>query len=149
MSRVDIRDLVGGMCLTVTGGVFAGYAALHYSIGTVTRMGPGMVPLFLGLLLSLFGLVVVVSAFSRHTEEGEVRILVPGLILLSVLVFALLVNTLGLIPAIIGCVLVSCLAELEFRPLFSLMLAIVLSALAWLIFVATLQLPVSLFDWPF
>lgn len=149
MSRMDIRELAGGLFLTVTGGVFSGYAILNYSIGTVTRMGPGMMPMALGILLAFFGLLVVVAAFLKEPETAEIRVAVPAMILASVLTFALLISSFGLIPAVVGCVVVASQAELKFQLVFGLALAAVLSLLSWLIFVVALQLPVSLFDWPF
>ena len=149
MSRLDIRELAGGLFLALTGSVFALYAILNYSIGTVTRMGPGMMPMALGVLLAVFGLIVIVSAFLKEPETGEIRVAVPMMILASVLVFALLISAFGLVPAVIGCVVVASSAEMKIQPVFSLALAAALSVLSWLIFVVALQLPVSLFDWPF
>ncbi|MGH2343117.1 tripartite tricarboxylate transporter TctB family protein [Segnochrobactraceae bacterium EtOH-i3] len=149
MSRLDIRELAGGLFLTLTGSVFSGYAIQNYSIGTVTRMGPGMMPTALGILLAFFGLLVVVAAFLREPETGEIRVAVPAMILASVLAFAILIVPFGLIPAVAGCVFIAAQAELKLQLVFGCVLAAALSLLSWLIFVVALQLPVSLFDWPF
>ncbi|MFN7051298.1 MAG: tripartite tricarboxylate transporter TctB family protein [Gemmobacter sp.] len=149
MSRLDIRELAGGLFLTATGAGFAGHAIANYSIGTVTRMGPGMVPAGLGVLLVIFGLVVIATAFLQESKGGSIRIAIPAVILLSVLAFALLITPFGLIPAVVACVIVATLAEEKFDPAFSLKLAAVLCLIAWLVFVVALQLPVTLFAWPF
>ncbi|GGH45008.1 tripartite tricarboxylate transporter TctB family protein [Frigidibacter albus] len=149
MSTLDTRELAGGLFLIATGGLFSGYALAKYSIGTVTKMGPGMVPVALGALLVVFGIVVAVGALTKGRNTSEIRVAVPLIILGSVLVFGLLIAPFGLFPAIIGCVLVATLAEGKVRPRFSLVLAGVLCVLAWLVFVVALQLAVPLIDWPF
>lgn len=150
MSRADIRELAGGLFLTVTGAAFAGHAIANYSIGSVTRMGPGMVPAALGVLLAIFGLVVIATAFLGQNEDpSPIRITVPAIILASVLAFAILIAPFGLFPAVVACVVVATLAEGTFRPAFSLTLAACLCAFVWLVFVVALQLPVTLLAWPF
>jgi hypothetical protein len=149
MSRVDATELVGGLFLVSTGAALAGYAAVHYPVGTVLRMGPGMLPVSLGVLLAVFGLIIAASAFFRSGEHTDVQVQVPLVILASVLAFALLIGTAGLLPAIAGCAIIATVAERPFRPAFSLVLAAALCVLAWLVFVVALRLPIPLLRWPF
>lgn len=149
MSGLDKRELMGGLFLLSIGVAFTAYASVNYSIGTVTRMGPGMVPVVLGGLLALFGAVIAVGALFQSAPESEIRILVPALVLGSVLAFAVLIKPFGLLPAVAVSAAVASFAELTVRPLFTFLLAVVLSAMAWLIFIVGLQLPIPLVGWPF
>ena len=44
------RDRIGGFLVAATG-VFVSIEALSYSFGKISRMGPGMIPFGLGLIL--------------------------------------------------------------------------------------------------
>ncbi|KIQ04184.1 hypothetical protein RU07_05985 [Agrobacterium tumefaciens] len=147
MMNMDRREFAGGLFLLALGVAFAAYAALNYSTGTVTRMGPGMIPVALGGLLAVFGAVIAIGAFFRIAEPTEIRWIVPIIVLGSVLVFGALIKPFGLIPAVAGSAIVATFAEEKFRPLFSLKLAVVLCVMAWLIFIVGLQLPIPLIDW--
>ncbi|MFC7705456.1 tripartite tricarboxylate transporter TctB family protein [Plastorhodobacter daqingensis] len=149
MTSMDHREFAGGLFLTLLGAGFAAHAGSNYPIGTITRMGPGMVPTVLGVLLSLFGIIILVGAFFRTPSRAEIRVFVPLVILSAILAFALLIRPLGLMPAVFACTVIATVAELAFRPVFSLLLGVVLSLAAWLIFVVALQLPIALFNWPF
>jgi hypothetical protein len=52
----DYRDIVGGLLLVVLGLGFSWYAAEHYDLGSLRRMGPGMFPTVLGVALACLGL---------------------------------------------------------------------------------------------
>ncbi|TKA96202.1 tripartite tricarboxylate transporter TctB family protein [Cereibacter changlensis] len=149
MSGIDYREMAGGAFVTLLGVGFASYAAIHYTVGTVTRMGPGMVPVALGVLLAVFGLVIIFGSFSSLPQRGEIRVFVPLVILGSVLAFALTIRPLGLLPAVLACTLVSTLAERKLSVVGRLVLAAVLGASAWLVFIVALQLPIALVNWPF
>lgn len=149
MSVIDYREMAGGTFVTLLGAGFAGYAATHYTVGTVTRMGPGMVPVALGVLLAVFGLIIIAGSFvARLQDRGEIRVYVPLVILGGVLAFALTIRPLGLLPAVLACTLVSTFAERKLSFVGRLVLAAVLGISAWLVFIVALQLPISLLNWP-
>lgn len=149
MSNLNIRELAGGLSLTALGAVAAVYAASNYSIGSVTRMGPGMVPMVLGVILGAFGLVLMLQAFWVAPARGHIRVFIPAVILASIVAFAALITPFGLMPAVFALVVISSYAEQTVRPLTTLILAVSLCFTAWLIFVVALQLPLTLFNWPF
>ena len=66
MLEKDYRDIVAGALLAALGIAISLYALSHYSIGTITRMGPGMVPVGLGVLLAIFGVVIGGTAWFRE-----------------------------------------------------------------------------------
>ncbi|ADO42640.1 tripartite tricarboxylate transporter TctB family protein [Ketogulonicigenium vulgare] len=145
----DYRDIVGGALLIVVGLSFAGYAATHYPLGTIARMGPGMFPTCLGVILAIFGVLQAVPAFFRTGKMPEIRIWSPIFVLGGVAAFAALIFPFGLIPAIIALVVISSCAELKIYPV-SLVISIVfLCVMSWLIFRVGLNVPIAMLRWPF
>lgn len=149
MSSLDKREAVGGGLLIATGAAFAIYAGANYSIGSISRMGPGMIPVALGVLLAIFGGILILGATRSINQHIPIRVEVPLIILASVLVFGLLIGTLGLLPAVAGCVIVATLADRPINLAFSLVLAAVMCLLAWVIFIFALGLTIPMFVWPF
>jgi hypothetical protein len=148
MPSIGYRDAVGGALLVAVGAVFAIYSWIHYPLGSVTRMGAGMVPFSLGVLLAILGGMVFMTSLSREGSFTEIRVATPLVILASVVVFALVIIPFGLLPAAFLATLIAAFADLSFRPVRNVILAAVLSAVAYLIFAVGLQLPIPLFAWP-
>lgn len=149
MLRRDYRDIIGGGLLMLTGLGVAIYANANYALGTVTHMGPGMVPVALGVLLAFFGLIVSATAYAREGDWPEFRVVTPLIVLASIGAFGLLVASFGMMPAIFVSTLVAGMAELTFRPVVSVALGLFMCALAYVIFTVGLGLTYPLFAWPF
>lgn len=149
MYQRDYKDIVAGALLSLTGAGMVWYASRTLDFGTISRMGPGMFPTSVGALLFVFGVLIAVPAFFRSGthEQIEWRALFP--VLISVAVFAALVRTFGMVPAIISQVAISTLAERRFRPLALLGLCTLLPLTAYLIFTVGLGLPLTMLRWPF
>jgi len=145
----DYRDVIGGGLLAALGAGIALYSVTHYSMGTITRMGPGMVPTSLGSLLGIFGVIIAATAMKREGHWPEYRIVTPLIILASIAVFGIMIRPLGMMPAIFFSTIVAGSAELKFRPLSTLALALFLCLIAYLIFSLGLGLTFPLFAWPF
>lgn len=145
----DYRDIVGGALLFVVGIAFAWYAAGHYQLGTLQRMGPGMFPTGLGAILAVLGVALFIPAFFRTGVMPEIRIWTPLFVLAGCSAFALAIRPLGLIPAIVAVVAISSLAELKVRPVGLIALCGTLCLIAWLVFRVLLGLPMVLVRWPF
>ena len=150
MSDHDLRDVIGGALLIALGLFAAIFAAMTLEIGTPARMGPGLFPIALGVLLTGFGILILARALILQGEfslpEFETR---PFLaIVLSVIAFAVSIETLGAIPAIVIMTVIARLADgrLGIRPL---VLGAILATLATLIFSIALELPIYPFIWPF
>jgi len=144
----DYRDIVGGLLLMIFGLWVTWYSYAHYELGTFRRMAPGMFPMFLGLILAVFGLIIAVPAWFRTGPKPYIRFWSPLFVLVGVAAFALLVRPYGLIPAILGVTLISSLAELKIRPLSLSILCAVLCLIAWLTFRVGLGLPMPMLIWP-
>ena len=109
------KDFWAGVLFIVLGGG-AALIALEYSFGTAGRMGPGYFPRWLGLLLALLGLILVLRSFKLTGEKISFPTLMPlGIVLVSVFVFGISVNYLGLVIATILLVLIASTASHEYR----------------------------------
>lgn len=148
MDGRDQRDMLGGVLLIGVGMFIMVYAMSQYQMGTLRRMGPGMFPAMTGGLMALFGVILLVSGFLRRGSFPQVRIWSPLFVLGGVAVFALLIEPFGLIPAVVGLVLVSSLAERRIQPVAIPLLAAGLCLMAWVVFKLGLGLSIPMFDWP-
>ncbi|PZO67356.1 MAG: tripartite tricarboxylate transporter TctB family protein [Paracoccus denitrificans] len=145
----DYTDIVGGAVLTVVGLSFSGYAFANYDLGTISRMGPGMFPMFMGLILAAFGLMQMIPAFFRQGRMPEIRIWSPLFVLASVGAFAAMIRPFGLIPSIIVLVTIASCAELKLHPRSLFALILTLCVMSWLIFDVGLGVPLAMARWPF
>lgn len=145
----DYRDVAGGLLLVALGLWVAWYARAYYEMGTLRRMGPGMFPAAMGLILAGFGLGIAIPALFRKGERVYPEFATAFFVTLGVAAFALLIKPFGLIPAILGVVILSSLAELKIRPLSLAVLCVSLCLIAWLTFRVALGLPLPMARWPF
>lgn len=135
MASLNYRDLLAGLVLVVLGGAITAYAVKSYAIGTLGHMGPGMLPALSGAGLLILGALIAGPSFFRPRvafEYFDLRALVA--VTVSGLVFAWLAPRFGMIPAVIGLVLVASLANRGATWLQAIVLAIGLAGLAYVIF---------------
>lgn len=138
------RDFWCGVMLIVVGGV-ALFMAREYQMGTALRMGPGYFPVVLGALLILFGLYCIASGL-RNKEKIEGNWSLRGLIVLplSLVLFGLLMEYAGFVPALMVLIFGSALAGNEFKLVEVLLLSIGLTAFSVVLFIWGLGLPYPL-----
>ena len=138
------RDFWAGVMLIVTG-TGAIIIARDYEFGTALRMGPGWFPSVLGGLLVLFGLYLVAKGL-RSNEKIEGNWSPRALIVLplSLVLFGLLMEYAGFIPALMVLIVGSSAAGSEFRLIESLLLAVGLTLFAIALFIYGLGMPYPL-----
>ncbi|MBX9757144.1 MAG: tripartite tricarboxylate transporter TctB family protein [Beijerinckiaceae bacterium] len=121
--------------------------ASSYSMGRGGRMGPGYFPSLLGWALAFLGVILLVRSLAFRGEAVE-RIQARALLVLvfSVLVFAVAIQPLGLVAALILTTFIAAFATPEARWLEAAALSAGLTALTCVIFVLVLRLPLPL--WP-
>lgn len=144
----DPTDLIAGGLLIAVGIAFSLYA-MRYSLGTLTRMGPGFFPMALGVLLALLGVLVAAPALRRAGAAPVPHLRALFTILAAVAIFGLTVREVGMVPATFLLVGVAACAQREVRFVPTLLLAGALSALAVLIFARGLGVLLPAFAWPF
>lgn len=137
------KDFWSGLLFLAVGSAFAA-GATHYRFGSSAQPGPGYFPFGLGVLLAVLGAVLLLTAVSIETVDGDpigpwaFRPL--GVLVASVALFGYLLPQLGLLLALALLVLMSSLAGNEFRWREVLLNMVVLSAGAWLVFIQGLNL---------
>lgn len=142
------QNFWSGVMFLAFGAFFAGFG-VQYSMGSAAKMGPGYFPTSLGVILAIMGAVITVSAVSpkateTHVDRFHFRELV--LVLGAVVLFGVLLKPLGLILSLLALVLASSLASHEFGWKASLLNAIVLIVLCYVVFIWALKLIFPL--WP-
>jgi hypothetical protein len=146
MHVVARKEFLAGLLFAAIG-AGALVMALGYRIGTATAMGPGFVPMLLGIMLIGLGLAATLRA-TRVSDGGTIGRfpVVPTVtVLAGVALFGVLVPVAGLVPATVTLVLLGCLPRLRAAPLEVLTIAVVLAAAAAGLFVWTLGMPFRLF----
>jgi len=140
------KDFWAGLLFMAFGLGFV-IAARGYEAGSAGQMGPGYFPTVLGALLALLGAATFVRAF--WLDSGRVpRIALRelALVLASVLLFALALEPLGLVIAVLALVVLGALAGRGFRWREVGLVYAVLIVFSVLVFHLGLGLPFRL--WP-
>lgn len=144
--------------------------SLGYDLGRLLEMGPGYLPLVLGLLLAALGVATVVKAYAAPDPvdvvqtDGDPTEPAPDLpdlrplaglewrpvvmIVAAIVFFAGTIDGLGVLPTTFGTVLLASLARGGVSWVRVLVMSVGLTALCWAVFVLALQLRLPLFgDW--
>jgi hypothetical protein len=138
------KDVWAGVMFIVVGGG-AMLVARDYPFGSALRMGPGFFPTLLGGILVLFGLYVLARGV-RRPERVEARWSLRALVMLplSLVLFGILMERAGFVPALVVLAFGSAAAGREFKFVEVLLLTLVLTGLAVGIFIWGLGLPYPL-----
>jgi len=137
--------------LALAGGA-AALVGSAYPFGRLTAMGPGFLPVALGLLLAVIGAGLVVLAV-REVLAGPERpdVLPPtrlrplGAVVAGMVVWALVAERAGLIPATVALVIISSAAWPSPRWRSVLWLALALGTAGYFLFVTELGVPLAAF----
>jgi hypothetical protein len=147
------RDYYAG---ALVGAIGLGAAILgaRYQIGTLTNMGPGFMPTALGILLAILGVAIAVLN-ARRQASGEKAMRVEshgiaapdstpdwwgwGCIISGVVLFILLANYAGLLPATFFAVFVSARGDRTASWQSSLLLAAAVTVFGIILFSWLLQ----------
>ena len=144
LALANNKDVWAGLMLIAIGAA-AIFVARSYPFGTALRMGPGFFPVVLGGLLIVFGLAVLAIGLRQGesmTGSWSLRALV--ILPLSLILFGLLMEYAGFVPAMLVLIVGSATASTEFRFLEVLLFAAGLTALSVAVFVWALGLPYPL-----
>lgn len=127
--------------------------ASTYTLGSLARMGPGLFPAILGVLLVLLGLIIARMAYSPLTAEEDAEDIPPpewrgwGCILGGLLAFILIGQFGGLVPATFALVFISAMGDRQHTVRSAALLAAGVTILGVAVFSWGLQLQFPLFRW--
>lgn len=110
------KDLWAGLMYIGTGAISM-WIARDYPFGSALRMGPGYFPTVLGGIMIAMGLYVLALGLRKNHEKIVGNWSIRALIILPVatVVFGLLMEHAGFIPAMLALIPVSALAGREFK----------------------------------
>jgi hypothetical protein len=139
----NVRFLAGIMFLAI-GGV-AIYLAQDYPMGSALRMGPGYFPIVLGGVMGLFGIYeLIIGVLKPAAVQGNWSLRALIILPLAAVVFGVLMEHAGFIPANIALVFISALASNEFKFMEVLLLSLGLCLGCTALFIWGLGLPYPL-----
>jgi hypothetical protein len=140
------KDFWSGLIFVAMGVLFIALAS-QYRMGDLHRMGPAMFPTLVGGLLAALGGIIAARSLVLVGPPVAAFALRPlALGLLSIVLFGVALQFLGLVIAVAVLVLVSAYASSEVRTLQTIVLAGVMVVFCVGVFVWLLGLPLPL--WP-
>ncbi len=139
------KDVLSGLMFIGVGGG-AMWMARDYPFGSALRMGPGYFPSVLGGIMIAFGIFILVQGLLKPlliTRTWSIR----GLIILplSALVFGILMEKVGFVPAMFVLSMLAATASPEFKFMEQAILAAALTLGSVALFIWGLGLPYPLF----
>ena len=139
------RFLAGLMFLAI--GAVAIWMAQDYPIGSALRMGPGYFPIVLSGIMILFGIYeLVLGIMKSDPVKGNWSIRALIVLPLAAVLFGILMEHGGFIPALVVLVFASAAASNEFKFMEVLISAVVLTIGSVGLFIYGLGLPYPLFS---
>ena len=145
--KVDLRnnkDFLSGLMFIVIG-LGAMFIARDYPIGSALRMGPGYFPVALGGIMFLFGVYIMVQGLiSKEKVTGNWSLRALIILPVAMVVFGVVVERAGFVPALIGLTIISAAAGSQFKFLEVLLLAIGLTVGSAALFIYGLGMPYPL-----
>lgn len=132
----DRTDLICGLTVGALG-LFALCSALSWDFGSLRRIGPGVFPALTGVVLMGIGLAI--ALFERRPPDDDAPAPVNWrgflLVVAGLAAFSALIKTAGLVPAVWAAVILSAQADPAARWRDTLLVAVVMTAIALGVFV--------------
>jgi hypothetical protein len=141
-------DVLSGL-LFIAIAAFGLWISRDYPVGTAVRMGTGYVPRLLCWAVLGLGVIILVQGLrqpARPLRSTAVAWRAALSVTIAIVAFALSLERLGLVLAIVLLTGVGALATRTLKPLETAIAAIVLIVLSWGIFIAGLGLAIPI--WP-
>jgi hypothetical protein len=152
MSMIRVKnpqDFWAGLLFLVIG-CLALWFGRAFVFGTAIKMGPGYMPTVLSWGLVLIGAFLSLRALALGGPAIEHSLIRPQIfILLAIVVFGLLIERVGLAPAIVVVTMVAALASREMRWRETVAVAVGLAALCVGLFIYLLGQPLTIWTWNF
>jgi hypothetical protein len=148
MSIKNTKDFWAGV-IFLSFGIATMVLATRYKIGTAARMGPGYFPFFLGGVLTALGLILSVRSLGRGAgmeRIAPIHLRPVFFVLAAVVLFGLLLPSVGLAVSTVTLVVLSSLGSHEFKLREAALSSIVLLIVSLVLFVYFLQIPAP--AWP-
>jgi Tripartite tricarboxylate transporter TctB family len=144
--RIKSQQDAGAAILLIVIGIGGLWFGREYERGSVSQMGPGYMPMLLSVGLVIFGAIIALRAVTVDGPPIERGLWYPSaLILLTVVLFAFLIETAGLAPATFTVAVLSAFASPQVKWKEALALGVGLAIFCVLVFVYGLRQPIPIF----
>lgn len=143
----DTQNLVGGLGLAATGLFASLYAGTHYHAGELANMGEGYFPVVLGAALAVLGALIAIFAWFQKGTQASFQWRNVIYVTAGLVVFGASLQSLGLIPAVLLSVIVSLLADRNVNLRASIIIALGIAVIAYIIFHVGLSMTFPLWPW--
>ena len=138
------KRFLTGIQFLIIGGVSI-YIAQDYPMGTALRMGPGYFPIVLGGMIGLFGVYeLIIGALKPDPVKGNWSLRALIILTVAAVLFGILMEHAGFIPALIVLIFVAAAASREFKFVEVLISAVVITVSSVGLFIYGLGLPYPL-----
>lgn len=139
------RNAFGGAFLVVAGAALA-VGALQMPLGTPVRMGPGFLPLSLGILIAIIGAAIALfEADEGPAVNVRVQMRPAACVIGAIVLFGLMLERAGLVPTAAATAFLASFAIREVGLAGRLVLAAAIAAICLVIFKFGLGLSVASF----
>ena len=138
------KDFWAGLFL-IGMGTAAMIIARNYRFGSVVSMGPGFFPTVLGGILTGFGLCIMMVGVFRNEKirsGPSLRVLIT--LTIALVLFGILIEHAGFLPAMVTLVFLSATAGREFKLIEALVLTGAMTFIMTVVFIWGLGLPYPL-----
>lgn len=150
------RDYYGGALMMLIG-IAAAVHGTKYEVGSLTAMGAGFFPVSLGIILAILGLTIAGTARRRQASgtgpedvcgrQGGAEWRGWLCIVSGIVAFLVLGRWGGLLPASFAITFISAMGDRDNSWVSALILAAIITAIAFVVFWWILQLQFPLFNW--
>ena len=144
MTRIEFFNLLPALMLALLG-IVVSIVGSGYDTGTLTAMGPGFMPVALGMVLLVIALGLGAGAIREAAPEKPLPIRPFVCAAASIILWALLADTTGFFPAALGQLLLANFALPHHNWRLLAFKCFGLSIGAYLLFVTVLGLPMPAF----
>lgn len=129
--NMNNRNFVRGLCLMAIALMFGLIAATHYSVGALSRSGPGLFPVAISSFLFLIGLITTVRSHFVEPVPLNYNIKNIAVILLGLCGFVVISQYINMIIAIIFMVFVCTFAGTSYSVVRNVKISLGLIAVAF------------------
>jgi len=145
------KDHLAGALIACIGG-FAILESLSYGMGDLARVGSGVFPTAVGVLMILIGALIAGTAPEAAAGAEDARRQADwrgrGCVVAGPVLFVALGHWFGLAPATFACVFVAALGDREASLRSAALLAVGIAIIGIALFSYVLQVPFPILQWP-
>lgn len=125
------KNLARGIFVLLLAILFGVPAVLHYPIGNFARGGPGLFPTMVSCILGAIGIAMIVRSRFTKPERLEINLKNIGIIVGSLVVFAVVSEHVNMIAGIVLMVFIAALAGTNYSWWRNVKVAVVLVLFAF------------------